>query len=185
MKISCVSVSTLVLVENSSSYFLLESVGENYSMGLFWKECWHTNNMEFIMWAAVLLSFFFNLAYFWDHYLNSSILAATFYGNLVKPAPFPLLLILRFRILIRVCTWKGLHALMLRKHMTFLILSIAAAPLFSLLSETLGFSLCLIKVSLPIKPSLLWLASWSTLFWLVNHFQHVKEMSASAFPLPV
>ena len=123
--------------------------------------------------------------YFWDHYLNTSILAATFYGNLVKPAPFPLLLILRFIILIRVCTWKGLHALMFRKHMTFLIMSIAAAPLFSLSSETLGFSSCLIKGPLPIKPSPLWLASWSTLFWLVNHFQHVKDMSASAFPLPV
>ncbi len=42
------------------------------------------------------------------------------------------MLIFRFKILIRGCTRTGLHGLIFKKHHIFLILHIAAAPLFSL-----------------------------------------------------
>ena len=61
---------------------------------------------------------------------------------------------------------------------TFLILSFPAAPLFSLcLKHLVLVPFCLSPPTPPhppsLKPSLLWLASWATLLWLVNRFRRV------------
>ena len=71
-------------------------------------------------------------------------------------------------ILICVIIWKCLHAWMFREHITILRLSTAAAPLFSLCLKSMDLA----PVSLRPPSSLLWLASWSALLWLVNCFQH-------------
>ena len=54
---------------------------------------------------------------------------------------------------------------------------------FQPLSERLGFSSCLFNTPLSKKPSLLWLASWPTMLWLVNRFHFVKKIMASLFSL--
>ena len=59
--------------------------------------------------------------------------------------------------------------MLFRKHITFLILCIDAAPLFSLCLKHLVSAP--VSLSPPPPPSLLWLVSWTTPLLLVNSFR--------------
>ena len=75
--------------------------------------------------------------------------------------------------------WAHIQVCNFRKHVTFTLQCCSSS--FQPLSKTRGFSSCRFKAPLLMKHSLLWLASWPTLLWLVDCFWCMWEMSVSVW----